>query len=202
MNRTDRVSWFKIDVVFPLQSIIRAQPLSLPKSSNIFWSSVNSLLGVVSSLSPVKMELAPAKKHMACSDWLNRTRPAERRTIDLGITIRAVAIIRIISKIDTGWKILYEMLLHWSKILNHTRRLFFFFLALPLASPGEYLQQPRERWWGQIRDVDPKWTKYEAYRLCLRWFHQDRWYHQSKPKYQRLVHAQWFPIVRRRIEWW
>ena len=44
--------------------------------------------------SPVKTALAPAMKHMACSDSLNFCLPAASRIIVVGMTIRAVAIVR------------------------------------------------------------------------------------------------------------
>ena len=43
-------------------------------------SSSNSGLAVVSSLSPVKMLLAPHMNMTLCSRWLKDMRPAERRT--------------------------------------------------------------------------------------------------------------------------
>lgn len=73
-----------------------------PRILNINWSVSKSLFGVVNSFSPVKMELAPAMKQSACSDMENRTLPADSLTIASGITMRAVAIIRIISHISTG----------------------------------------------------------------------------------------------------
>ncbi|RWV85462.1 hypothetical protein BHE74_00002257 [Ensete ventricosum] len=73
-----------------------------PRILNIIWSASKSLFGVVNNFSPVNMELAPAKKHSACSGIENRTLPADSLTIALGITMRAVAIIRIISQISTG----------------------------------------------------------------------------------------------------
>ena len=48
-----------------------------------------------------KIELAPARKQRACSDVLSPTRPAERRTTDLGIRMRAVAIMRNVSSKGT-----------------------------------------------------------------------------------------------------
>lgn len=74
-----------------------------PRTLNMSWSASKSLLGVVKSFSPVKMELAPARKHSACSGMEKRTLPADNLTIAFGMTIRAVAIIRIISHISTGW---------------------------------------------------------------------------------------------------
>ena len=76
--------------------------MRIPSTPSICISSLMSGLGVVSNLSPAKIELAPAKKHKACPSWLIWVRPADRRTCDSGITIRAVATIRTISKISTG----------------------------------------------------------------------------------------------------
>ena len=74
----------------------------MPRTSSMCISSLISGLGVVRSLSPAKIELAPAKKHKACPSRDIFIRPAERRTWDCGITMRAVAIIRTISQISTG----------------------------------------------------------------------------------------------------
>jgi hypothetical protein len=54
----------------------------------------NDLQGVVSICSPVNTAFAPAIKHIICSDSLSVCRPAARRTIVLGRTIRAVATVR------------------------------------------------------------------------------------------------------------
>ena len=51
-------------------------------------------LPVVSSLSPVKIELAPAMKHSACVLSGMLSRPADRRTMLSGIVIRATATVR------------------------------------------------------------------------------------------------------------
>src|SRR5882724_2516332 len=56
------------------------------------WSSPG--LGVVKSRSPVKIELAPARRQRAWVSADMAVRPAERRTRDRGSTMRAVAIIR------------------------------------------------------------------------------------------------------------
>ncbi|MNN04805.1 hypothetical protein D3C81_1175410 [compost metagenome] len=64
-------------------------------------SSLTSGLGVVRSLSPEKIEFAPAKKHKACPSVLMLVRPAERRTCVVGNKIRAVATMRTISHIET-----------------------------------------------------------------------------------------------------
>lgn len=46
------------------------------------------------TLSPVNTALAPAMKHIACSASVYEMRPAAKRTIEVGSTIRAVAITR------------------------------------------------------------------------------------------------------------
>lgn len=56
----------------------------------------NHAQGVVSIASPVKTALAPAKKHIACSESLSFCLPAASRMIVVGIAIRAVAIVRTI----------------------------------------------------------------------------------------------------------
>jgi len=61
-------------------------------------SSSKAGLAVVSSLSPVKMEFAPAKNITDCSRGEKDMRPAESRTIDFGIRMRAVAMVRAIWK--------------------------------------------------------------------------------------------------------
>src|SRR5262249_25553042 len=58
--------------------------------------------GAVSSLSPKKIELAPARKQSACSSRLMRSRPALRRTRDLGKASRAIAISRTSCSGSTG----------------------------------------------------------------------------------------------------
>jgi hypothetical protein len=50
--------------------------------------------GVVNIFSPVNTALAPAMKHMICSDSENLCRPAESRMIVDGKAILAVAIVR------------------------------------------------------------------------------------------------------------
>ena len=57
---------------------------------------------IVSSLSPKKIEFAPAMKHNICASRLKPTRPADKRTRAVGITIRAVAHIRTISNGSIG----------------------------------------------------------------------------------------------------
>src|SRR3546814_18583465 len=65
-----------------------------PNLANSAASLSSPALAVVRSLSPVKIELAPARKHNACvaSDMLSR--PADRRTIERGMVIRATATVR------------------------------------------------------------------------------------------------------------
>ena len=55
-------------------------------------------VGLLGTLSPVNMELAPARNITACSMGEKERRPAERRTIERGMMMRAVAIARAISK--------------------------------------------------------------------------------------------------------
>lgn len=50
--------------------------------------------GVVNICSPVNTALAPAMKHIACLDSSSVCRPAARRMMVLGSTIRAVEIVR------------------------------------------------------------------------------------------------------------
>src|SRR5262249_7983566 len=50
--------------------------------------------GVVRGFSPQKIELAPARKQSACSSLLFTSQPAESRTTEAGIRIRATAIVR------------------------------------------------------------------------------------------------------------
>jgi len=57
-------------------------------------SSDFSLFGVVSSVSPVNTELAPARKHIACVARSIAIRPALRRTTVRGMTSRATAMAR------------------------------------------------------------------------------------------------------------
>src|SRR5437588_2191979 len=59
-------------------------------------------LGAVSSLSPKKIELAPARKQRICSSRLILSRPALRRTRALGKAIRVVATRRTSSMESTG----------------------------------------------------------------------------------------------------
>src|SRR3989338_8298305 len=61
-----------------------------------------SRFGVVSSFSPAKIELAPAKKQSACASSEREARPALRRTNDFGISILAVAIVLTNSKVSSS----------------------------------------------------------------------------------------------------
>ena len=67
--------------------LLKAMPLS-----SRCWASYSQ--GVVNICSPVKTALAPAMKHIACLNSSSVCRPAARRMIVLGSTIRAVAIVR------------------------------------------------------------------------------------------------------------
>ena len=71
------------------------------RSSNRRSSSASGF-GVVSSRSPRKTELAPARKQSACASSDSDRRPALRRTIDAGIRMRAVAIVRTSSNGSSG----------------------------------------------------------------------------------------------------
>src|SRR5690606_24311177 len=66
----------------------------MPRRASSASSASSPALGAVSSLSPVKIELAPAMKHSAWVASLIASRPADRRTIDSGMVIRAVATVR------------------------------------------------------------------------------------------------------------
>src|ERR1700761_8881453 len=59
--------------------------------------------GVVSICSPVNTALAPARKHMACSDSARVFLPAASRMMVFGSTMRAVAIVRRRTWYFTGW---------------------------------------------------------------------------------------------------
>ena len=50
----------------------------------------------------MKIELAPARKHSACASSDSDSRPALSRTIDAGIRMRAVAIMRTSSSGSSG----------------------------------------------------------------------------------------------------
>ena len=73
-----------------------------PSLANSAASAPSPAFGVVSSLSPVKMLFAPARKQSACvlSDMLSR--PADRRTIDFGMVMRATATVRTNSMSSIG----------------------------------------------------------------------------------------------------
>ena len=76
---------------------INAGLLFKPSILNISKSSLRSLFGVVRSLSPSKIEFAPARKHKAWSANEKFILPADYRTTVLGIRILAVATHRAIS---------------------------------------------------------------------------------------------------------
>src|ERR1700684_428903 len=65
-----------------------------PSFSNMAASAEAPALPVVSSLSPVKMLLAPARKQRAWALSDIDSRPAESRTIERGIRMRATAMVR------------------------------------------------------------------------------------------------------------
>src|SRR3990167_10136391 len=65
-----------------------------PSLANSAASLSSPALAVVSSLSPVKIEFAPAMKHSACVASLIDSRPADSRTMLIGIVIRATATVR------------------------------------------------------------------------------------------------------------
>jgi hypothetical protein len=73
-----------------------------PSAANNSMSSLKAGFGVVSNLSPAKIEFAPAKKHKACASALIDNLPADKRTADFGITIRVTATIRTISQTGTA----------------------------------------------------------------------------------------------------
>src|SRR3569623_596852 len=66
----------------------------IPNRANSAASASSPALPVVSSLSPVKIEFAPAIKHSACAASLMLSRPADRRTMLSGMVIRATATVR------------------------------------------------------------------------------------------------------------
>ena len=74
----------------------------IPRRSNRRWSRSASGLAVVSSFGPMKIELAPARKHSACNSSFICSRPAERRIIEAGIRILATAMVRTKSKPSSG----------------------------------------------------------------------------------------------------
>src|SRR3546814_19841929 len=73
-----------------------------PNLANSAASLSSPALAVVRSLSPVKIEFAPARKHNACvaSDMLSR--PADRRTIERGDRKRDVEGKRGSVRVDLG----------------------------------------------------------------------------------------------------
>src|SRR4029078_4010002 len=66
----------------------------MPLDSRRVASSLVAGFGAVSSLSPKKMELAPARKQRNCNSRLMRSRPALRRTRARGNALRATAMQR------------------------------------------------------------------------------------------------------------
>src|SRR5205085_2601348 len=73
-----------------------------PSSRSSFTSAVAAGFSAVSSLSPKKIEFAPAKKQSAWPSRVMRVRPAARRTRARGIAMRATATNRTRSKIYAG----------------------------------------------------------------------------------------------------
>src|SRR5215813_6656252 len=77
------------------RGVARSRNPSRPSNA---WSRLRSGLGVVSSRSPMKIELAPARKQSACASSESESLPALNLTIEAGIRMRAVAIILTSSK--------------------------------------------------------------------------------------------------------
>ena len=96
LNHSARASLHLISLQRHFQTLLVLKASLAPEThlSNIALSSSHPEQGVVSIFSPVKMALAPAMKAMACSVSLNSCRPAARRMMVLGRTIRAVAMVR------------------------------------------------------------------------------------------------------------
>src|SRR5882762_9644386 len=67
---------------------------SRPSAWSMAASSSGSGLGVVSSFSPMNKEFAPATKQSATASRESERRPALNRTIEAGMRMRAVAIVR------------------------------------------------------------------------------------------------------------
>jgi len=65
-------------------------------------SSSGSGFGVVNSFSPIKSEFAPATKQSATASRESERRPALNRTIEAGMRIRAVAMVRTNTNGSTG----------------------------------------------------------------------------------------------------
>src|SRR5437870_287293 len=74
--------------------LLTGQSASRPSRWNSFRSASSSGLQAVSKVSPTKIEFAPAKKQSACISSVIAERPADRRTYDFGIMMRASATIR------------------------------------------------------------------------------------------------------------
>ncbi len=66
----------------------------MPRRAEQRLSLSSAGLPAVSSVSPTKIEFAPAKKQSACNSSLIDVRPAESRTIERGIMMRASAMVR------------------------------------------------------------------------------------------------------------
>lgn len=67
---------------------------SITGTNNGYKREGKDVHGVVSICSPVKIAFAPAIKHITCCDSSKVCRPAARRMIVVGSTIRAVAMVR------------------------------------------------------------------------------------------------------------
>ena len=67
---------------------------TMPSLASSAASALSPAFEVVSNLSPVKILLAPARKHSACVASLMLSRPADSRTMLRGIVIRATATVR------------------------------------------------------------------------------------------------------------
>ena len=85
--------------VEPRPSLLTRAPASggaacRPASRSSARSASTSGLPVVSSFSPKKTELAPARKQSICASRVSASRPADSRTRARGIRMRAVAIMR------------------------------------------------------------------------------------------------------------
>ena len=82
----------------PCQVSLSARPLRHERpqaeGSKSLRSACMAGLGVVRSFSPKKIEFAPARKQRACNSSLIASRPAESRTNEAGIMIRATAMVR------------------------------------------------------------------------------------------------------------
>src|ERR1700728_507262 len=86
-------SRFKVNSLHPTESLYKITRIC-DQNQMKNKKRVNSQ-GVVSICSPVKTALAPAMKHIACSDSASVFLPAANLIIVVGNTMRAVAIVRI-----------------------------------------------------------------------------------------------------------